>query len=427
MENRKLVYVDIGGSHITLVAGEIREDNSLFIQGKQEDKSDEVKSGLIKRTNGVAHKISTLTRFLENAYNLDPVTRVSTSVNARSMKIFPYSVKLDIPSREITEEDLIETENRCRKYFSDDKIFIFECLISQYIVDDVVVENPVGLKAKQLEVDYNVVVGHSLINDNYTKCFERTGLTVDYVHLGLEAVATAVLEDDDVEKGCALIMFGANSTTLGIYDNGVLKEMLVVPYGGDDITKDICYEVSISYENAEKVKKKLGRAIRNVEETPMIITIPHVDKENEEVELTTTFLSKIVEEGVENILKPIIDKINATDSLSLGKGIVITGGAGKLKGLQDYLEEQTGLEVTFGDHSDILSEDTDPVFYDTRYSEAVGAMLLTNDLLEDYEDNVDEKNISVAIESKVEKKSMFGRAFKKMSNKITDRIPELFD
>ena len=42
-------------------------------------------------------------------------------------------------------------------------------------------------------------------------------------------VATAVLDEHERDNGCALINFGGLTTTLSIFENGALQQLVTVP------------------------------------------------------------------------------------------------------------------------------------------------------------------------------------------------------
>ncbi len=372
-----MVYADIGGSHITLIAGEILSDGSVKILGNQtttENVTENVNAGIIKNTTAVAYHINTLVKYLQNACHLEEIRQLSTSINARSMKTYFYSVKIDVFNRKITENDLKKCENKCLSALQSPKNKIFQISAVQYIIDGKKVENPKGLRGRILQVDYSVVWGNFLVSKNYKNCFERTGIQAN-IYIGMEAVAKAVLSQED-KQGVALLMFGATSTTLGIYQKGVLIDMLVVPFGGDNITNDIA-EIGIDKQNAEFIKNKKGKAMESLENTSVVIKIPNADKNKKPVKLDTAFLAKIIELRLDEMLQPIINRINLVSDV-LPNGLVITGRTTQLNGLSEYLIKRTKLNVRLGNHSDWLSKDTDAIFHDTRYSQAIGTLLLNN-------------------------------------------------
>jgi cell division protein FtsA len=232
--------------------------------------------------------------------------------------------------------------------------------------------------------------------------------------LGVEALSTALLTDEERIDGCALINFGATTTTLAIYADGVLHQLLVVPLGGKNITKDI-QELGISEANAEKLKFLKGSALRHLVEKPIRIQIPSAEDGNSSVKIETDFLATIIEARLSEIITPILRAIDKTP-FSLNAGIVISGGGSKLNNIVDFLEEKTGMDVRFGDHSDWLSEDSDPRFADPIYAQQIGSALLLHEYKKENQET--EK----VVESKKEQRK--GNSF---WDKIKDSTLKLFE
>ena len=42
-----------------------------------------------------------------------------------------------------------------------------------------------------------------------------------------------------MRSGCALVDFGADTTTISVYKNNILRYLSVLPLGGNTITRDI--------------------------------------------------------------------------------------------------------------------------------------------------------------------------------------------
>lgn len=420
MSKNAIVYIDFGGTHISAIAGTVMENHALKILGEQTLESDDVKSGVVEKITGAAYKVNQLTTFLRNSLKWkEKVTLASVSVNAKSMKNHTYTIEKRIPNV-ISEKFLEELKQECRRNIKTENVVVFDVIPLAYYVDGESVEDPVGKKGFQLRVDYNMIIGHYLVRETLERTIERTGISVDYIHLGVEAIATAVLDDNDKADGCALINFGATTTTLGVYFEGKLQELLVVPLGGLNITKDIL-ELGISYTNAELLKCKIGYAMEKFVTKPVNVQIPHTDPNEQPVKISTAFLAMIIEARLEEMLTPILNQLNSIP-YPLHKGIVISGGASKLKFLTEFLVEKTGSTVRIGNHADWLSEDTDEKFFDPKYAQAVGSILLTNDLIEcqiEHQTTIQSKLPSKLIRS-------IAKGMNKISDKYNDGMGTLF-
>jgi cell division protein FtsA len=256
-------------------------------------------------------------------------------------------------------------------------ITIFEVIPVSYILDGKSIDEPVGNKANQITANYHVILGNTIIKSELERCFDRTGIVLEYSPLAAEALSTVVFEEMEREVGCALINLGATTTTMAIYHNGVLQHFLVIPLGAKNITKDI-QELGITEQNAERLKCLKGIALESMVIDPMYIQVASIDEGTPPVKISTKFLANIIEARLEEILQPVFDIISDL-SFTLDAGIVITGGGSKLKNVIDFIAEKTGIYARFGDHSEWLSEDTNVRFHDPSYAQLIGTILLTQE------------------------------------------------
>ena len=79
------------------------------------------------------------------------------------------------------------------------------------------------------------------------------------------ALAKAVLTENEMRSGCALVDFGADTTTVLVYKNNILRYLSVLPLGGNNITHDIT-SLQMEEEDAEKLKLQYGDALYEEEE-----------------------------------------------------------------------------------------------------------------------------------------------------------------
>lgn len=410
---KTIVHFDLGGSKISAIAGIVEENGALTILGEEKRESDDIKSGVIEKVTNVAYKISELSKLLQNSLRIEPVQTVSISVNPKSMKQVFKTVNRPI-ERIITQDFLNKLKTEIKAGINSDKIYVYDIQELEYFIDGRPTENPVGQKGSNLRIDYRIVTGNIQVQESIERCFDRTGIAVDYIHLGTDALATTVLEDEDKENGCALISFGATTTTLAIYNEGKLQDILIVPFGGLNITKDI-QELGIRFEYAELLKCKKGCAMESLITENVNIKAPAEDPDKAPVLISTSFLATIIEARLSEIMEPIFDIINQI-TYRLQNGIVITGGGSKLKNLKEFITEKTGFQVREGNHTEWLSENTPEIFFQPEYAQAIGAMLLTNDL------NLEKKaNEAAAIEPKIKRKILG-----KIADKFNKGMGDLF-
>lgn len=377
MISTKLIAIDFGSTRISAMAAEVLDNGALKIYSEESKPSDDVRWGIVEKPSGASFKVSELLKLLKNSAKMPDVTHVSVSIGAKSMKQISVSISRFVGKPNVVSEDLLsEMMEECERKTQYPDITLYEVIPVSYLLDGKRMDDPVGHKAIQITANYHVIAGSSNIITELERCFDRTGIVLEYNPLAAEALSTVVFEEQEREVGCALINLGATTTTFAVYHDGVLQNYIVIPLGAKNITKDI-QELGISEANAERLKCLKGCALESMVDDPMYIQIASEDG-TEPVKISTKFLATIIEARLEEILQPIFDEI-ANLPFKLDAGIVITGGGSKLKNIIDFIDEKTGIYARFGDHSEWLSDDTNERFHDSRYAQLIGTILLTHE------------------------------------------------
>jgi cell division protein FtsA len=379
MKENELTAIDFGTSQILAVAAEIQKNGAVKILAAESKKTNAVNKGIIEQKTSAAFTVNELQKLLQNSSGIKSINQVAVSINARSMRCGLLSQNMQLGLKSINDDLMSELRKEC---FEETSLLLqdkdaYKLFPAAYYIDGGKVENPVGKRGNIFDIDYNIVIGKKEIKTNLNDCFDRTGIVIEHCSLGIEALATVLLEDDERKNGCALINFGASTTTLAIYYEGILQDMIVVPFGAKTITSDIC-ELGIDEKNAELLKRKKGAAMEKYIDNPVNVQFPSTHNDGETVKISTRFLGRIIEARLEEILEPIFLKIEQQNQ-ELEAGIVITGGGSKLNFITEFIEEKTNMPVRYGNHSDWLADDVDEYFYDPEFSQIIGTIVLAYD------------------------------------------------
>lgn len=378
MMSEKFVAIDLGSTRISVMAGEIQEDGFLRISGIESKSADDVKYGIVEQGSGAAYKLNELIHLLENSARLRDVEYVSVSVGAKSMKNVTVSISHFVGASKTVSDALIDEMNlEAEGKIRGQSVAVYDVIPLYYELDGRRMDDPVGKQGTQIVGRYNVVYGNTLIAEKLEGCIERTGKVIEYRCLAVDALATAVLDEHERESGCVLINMGGLTTTLSIFEHGAMQQMVVVPLGGKTITKDV-QEFGISEKDAERLKCMKGTALESLVDKPIYIQVASTDIESPPEKISTKILAMAIEARLDEIMNPIFDAIEAYDG-NLGKGVILTGGAALLEGVDDYISERTGFKVRFGSYNDWLADKTDEKYIDPIYAQLVGTVLLNHE------------------------------------------------
>ncbi|MBN2766239.1 MAG: cell division protein FtsA [Paludibacteraceae bacterium] len=389
----KYIAIDLGSSRISAMIAEVQQNGALKILAIESKKADDVKHGIVDQVSGAAFKINEVIKLAQNtARSAEPIEKVivSTTVNGKSMKSHTVTVNRFVDASKIVSGTLLqEMHEEAGNKINGDNVAIYDIIPLSYELDGVNFDDPVGQKGTQISGKYNLIYGNSIIENNLKRCYERTGLNLESTFLSIEALSTAVLEEEDRESGCALINLGATTTTLGIYHAGVLQQLVVSPLGGKNITRDIM-ELGISEEHAEKIKIRRGSALVSMINEPVLIQVPSSDTDAQPVKISTEFLSTIIEARLDEITQPLFNAIKSSP-IELKGGIIITGGGAKMHNIIEYINERTDIYARKGHHTDWLADGNDLQYSDPILSQLVGTIILQDEYRKENPIQVEEK------------------------------------
>ena len=161
---------------------------------------------------------------------------------------------------------------------------------------------------------------------------EDAGFVITSIDAGPFALAR-LFADTNQQQTEAVVNISGNGTDVIVLENGQPAYMRVVPSGADDVTDAIANALSISFEDAERIKNQIG--LQNVTGDERL------EKAEEVIRETTAQL--IV--GIRNTLN-LYDVDHAGGTIS---GVVLTRTGARLIGLPPVLSSSINKVVRIGD------------------------------------------------------------------------------
>ena len=382
------VSVDLGNSRIMMMAAERQEDGTLKVLAleKEETPAECIQHGIVKKPADVASVLSSMAKKLENRLEIKfgkkyDVNSFYTAVNGRSLRSLRGNVSRNFStSTDITTGELSVLRNDLRDKINTEKA-IYSITNEEYIVDGEYVRDPNGIVCREITANYLIVLGCADIQDNLEKCVNRAVqfTDVNYEILAPLAMADVVLTKDDKSAGVVHLNFGATTTSVVLYQDGYLRHVAVIPFGGKHITNDLANEacgLNISVTEAELFKMKYGSPIASLDGKDLRIKIPSKPGSEPRVILKSE-MTKIIKARLAEIVALCMNEVERSGYVEqLRAGVVITGGASRMADFKEFIEQETGLNVRFGSFSHYLDAESIEKYSDTEYALLVG--LLSN-------------------------------------------------
>lgn len=437
MQTGFIAAIDLGTSNIKGVVGKINENNVISILTCEVISSDQsVRRGLvynIEKTGGLVRKMVTL---LENKLG-KKIAKVYVSVSGQSVHTEDFTAREQLSSTEIITENVIQQLSQKADNYVPKDYKLYSVADVEYFVDDKPERNPVGVSCSQIEGAYKMVVGRPNIAINIQKSVkERAGVDIAGLIIGPVAAAQIALSEDEKDLGCAFIDFGAGTTSLSIFKGGKLRKMVVLPFGGQNITKDIS-ALNFTESDAEQYKLKFGKLMSKETTKQNNITSPFSSKAKPDIDMEE--LNKVIEMRLDEITINIKEQIhNSGYESELGSGIIITGGASQLKNLDQYLTEKLKMPVRKASAKKMFINNNAELANDPSLTQVLGLLKFGKDNCEEVEVElpVEEEQVQKEEKKQPEKKQQKPNKTKstknsdsegRIKNKFTDFFNTLFE
>ena len=371
--SRYAVGIDIGTTTVRCVVGHIDATTGTpTIVGVGSMTNSGMRKGSIANLTGPAHAIDDALGEAErmSGYQVDEATMSINGSHILSTKA-DGMIAVGAADHEITHDDLARIEEVATIGKVPANREILEVVPHSYRLDGQDnIKDPLGMTGTRLEINANVVSALGPHITNLQKTAELAKVDPHVITPAVVAAARAVLSEQQLETGVAVIDLGGATTSIAIFEEGDLQFVSVIPIGGANITNDLAIGLKTDPEIAEKVKVSHASAVdRKSTET---VNVKH---EKETLEFAVSDIDEVVDARLEEIFEAIHKELKrAGYAGKLPSGVVLTGGTAKMKNMVEYSKQTLGLAARLGaakGYGGVAEHMDEP-----QFATAIGLMLI---------------------------------------------------
>lgn len=334
-----IVAIELGSSKITGIAGKKNLDGSIQVLAcVKENSSSCIRKGVVYNIDKTAQCLTNIINRLEKQLKTG-ITQVYVGVGGQSIRSIRNLIAKDLPNgMQVTQDMVIELmdENRNMKYPDQQ---IIDAAAQEYKVDSQFQLDPVGIQCNRIEGNFLNILQRKSFYANLNKCFETAGINIAELYLAPLALADSVLTEAERRSGCALVDLGADTTTVSVYSKNILRHLVVIPLGANNITKDIA---SLQMEESDAEKMKLRYASAFTENNDIDNNMKYSIDQDRQVE-TRKFI-EIVEGRLEEIIANVWCQVPEEFCDKLLGGIILTGGGSNLRDIEKAFQNYTHID-----------------------------------------------------------------------------------
>lgn len=383
-----IVGLDIGTTKIAVIAGRKNEFGKLEILGFGKANSNGVKHGQVLNIDETIKAIRTA---LDNCFASNPNLDIKdVYVGIAGHHIKSLQTRGDIVRQdneeEITHREIDQLVSDQYKTYIPAGDQIIDVIPQEFTVDNFQnIPNPIGYSGVKVGANFHIITGDKNAIRNINRSVEKSGLHTKDLVLQPLASSSAVMAQEDLEAGVAIVDIGGGTTDLAVFYEGILKHTAVIPFAGENITNDIKTGLGVLKTQAEQMKVQFGSALANEAKSNAYITIPGL-RGMPAKEISVKSLANIIQARMSEIMDFVTYHLKQVglDNKALNGGVVLTGGGSQLKHLIQLTEYATGLPARIGFPNEHLAAGHIEELAKPTYSTCIGLILKGYD---DYEHN----------------------------------------
>ena len=336
-----IAAVELGSSKITGIAGKKNSDGSIQVLAyAREEAAGAIHKGTIYNIDKTAVALKTIINKLEAQLD-NSIAKVYVGIGGRSLRTVENVVKRTLDEESIIKQELVDSicDENLEVPLAD--MCVLDVAPQEYKIDNSLQTEPVGVTGRSITGHFLNIIARASLKKNLEQSFQQARVEIADMVIAPEALAKAVLTENERRAGCALVDFGAETTTVIIYKNNILRSLNVLPLGGSTITQDIT-SLQLEEKEAEDLKLKYGDALYEEEEeqesAPTCLT-----EEGRSIALNE--LNNVIGARAEEILANVWNLIQLSGyEDKLLSGIVLTGGGANLKHLEEAFRKTSKAE-----------------------------------------------------------------------------------
>ena len=322
-----IVGIDIGTSKISAVVGEVNNFNQIEIICNSSCKCSGMKKTKIINEEEVSNRLIKVIEKVEDesglkinsAYVTIPgkyTTIVQNSIVKEARDKYAGISLRDVQTAIMQVKDIDIPEGKVSIDIVPDK----------FILDNgKATEDPVGSLSSNFTLKAQIILADKDYVRQISSIFKRAGIDVDGLVPTTLAQRNLILDSNELHDNVMIIDMGAGNTDIGVFEGSSYIYTNTIPLGGNSITNDIALVLNISEEEADKLKRQYGLALKSFIDNDNDILLNTFKGENRNKTIKSSELIEIIEARIEEIFSLINKDITTQGVKSRINNVILTG------------------------------------------------------------------------------------------------------
>lgn len=322
-----IVGIDIGTSKVTSVIGEVNNFNQVEIIATAECKCFGMRKSKITDEEEVASAIAKTIAEVEQVANLS-INSAYVTILGKYVTIVQNSIVKEPKDKfaGISSKDVNSAIAQLKDIdIPEDKVVI-DMVVSEFTLDNGrIVDDPVGMLSSSFTVKGQVVLADKEYVRKLTNIFKKVNIEIDGIIPNVLAERKLILDKNELKDNVMILDIGAGNTDIGVFNEEAIIYTNTIPLGGDTITNDIAMVFNISEEEADRLKKQYGLALRSFIDNDTDIMLNTYKGEERTKTIKSSELIEVIEARISEIFSLINKDVNKEGIKSNINNVILTG------------------------------------------------------------------------------------------------------
>lgn len=325
-----IVGIDIGTSKVSTVVGEVNNFNQIEIICSTKAKCTGMKKSKIVNEEEVAAAIVKTIHEAEEEANLK-INSAYVTIPGKYTTIVQNSILKELKEKYagISAKDVSAAIGQVRDINIPDGKTLIDIVPDKFELDDgKIVSDPVGSLSSHFTLSAQIILAEKTYIRQLYMIFKKAGIEIDGIVPSTLAERNLILDANELNDNVMILNIGAGNTEIGVFEGSSFIYTDTIPLGGDSITRDISLVLEITEEEADRLKKQYGLALKSFidNDNDIILNTNTGDsKDTSQRTIKSSYLIEIIEARIEEIFSLVNKNIMREGIKPRINNVILTG------------------------------------------------------------------------------------------------------
>ena len=322
-----IVGMDIGTSKVSVVIGEVNNFNQIEIISNCSRKCTGIKKCKIIDEEEVAKSIANVINDAEAETGFK-INSSYITIPGKYVTVVQNSITKDVKDKYagISSKDVQLALMQVKDIEIPENQSLIDIVPDKFILDNgKITEDPIGNLSSSFTLKAQIVLADKEYIKKLVSIFKKVGLDINGLVPVTLAERNLILDVNELNDNVMILDIGAGNTEIGIFEGSSFVYTNTIPLGGNNISNDISLVLNISEEEAEKLKRQYGLALKSFIDNDNDILLNTVREENRNKTIKSSELIEIMEARIEEIFSLVNKDITLQNIKPRVNNVILTG------------------------------------------------------------------------------------------------------